>query len=73
SLPGARLPSIALALRPPDPEALRRALLGRRPPVIGRLLNGALLLDARTIAPLGDGPALLQALREALDEINQPR
>ena len=47
--PTATLPSTALAIRAPNPEALARALLDRAEPVIGRIREGRLLLDLRCL------------------------
>lgn len=63
SLPGRVWPSYALAIRHPHPERLRAALLHGEPPVVGRVQGGELLLDARTVVPLGQGEALVAALR----------
>jgi L-seryl-tRNA(Ser) seleniumtransferase len=71
SLPGAILPSRALALvvdslSAQDLEArLRRA----GTPVIGRVEHGTVLLDVRTLLP-GDQEALMAVLDEVLSEIN---
>lgn len=70
SLPGRTWPSWALAITRPDPERLRAALLAGEPPVVGRIAGGALLLDARTIVPLGQGDALVAALRDALERLS---
>lgn len=67
--PGRTWPSWALAIRDPAPEGLRAALLRAEPPVVGRIHDGALLLDARTVAPMDDGDALLDALMEALGAV----
>ena len=48
SLPGETLPSFAVALDGP-PDELARWLRGGRPPVIGRIADGRLLLDVRTV------------------------
>ena len=66
SLPGRTWRSVALAVRRPEPKELAAALLQGTPPVIGRLHGGALLLDARTVVPLGESQALLEALLSAL-------
>jgi L-seryl-tRNA(Ser) seleniumtransferase len=47
------------------PDALATALRGGSPPVIGRVADGRLLLDLRTVAPEQE-PALRSALRRAL-------
>jgi L-seryl-tRNA(Ser) seleniumtransferase len=66
SAPGRTWPSVALAILSPSPELLRAALLGGDPPVVGRIQDGALLLDARTVHPLGHSRALLRALAPPL-------
>ena len=66
SLPGRTWPSWALAIAAPAPEALRRALLAGEPPVVARVHQDRLLLDARTVVPLGQGATLLTALEGAL-------
>ncbi len=65
SLPGRTWPSWALAITRPAPEALRAALLAGEPPVVGRIHQERLLLDARTVTPLGQGEALVSAVRAA--------
>lgn len=65
SLPGRTWPSWALAISRPAPEALRAALLAGEPPVVARIHQDRLLLDARTVVPLGQGQALVAALRAA--------
>ena len=57
SLPGQTQPSRAVAL----PEQLATALRAADPPVIGRIEDGRLLLDLRTVLPEQD-----DALREAV-------
>lgn len=64
SLPGVVRPSMALAIKAPAPEALLVALRRGDPPVIGRIHQGALLLDARTVGAQGDG--LITALQSAV-------
>ena len=58
ALPGETLPSAGLALSP-DPEAIARRLRAGPCPVIGRIRDGALVLDLRC---LEDDAALLAAL-----------
>jgi L-seryl-tRNA(Ser) seleniumtransferase len=67
ALPGASLPSRALALEIPplSPHELEARLRRAHPPVIARLEHGALLLDLRTIQP-DEHPALLAALGEVM-------
>jgi L-seryl-tRNA(Ser) seleniumtransferase len=66
SLPGFELPSAAVALRAPaGAEALARALRCAPVPVIGRVADGRVLLDARTLLPgdEGDVEKAIAALR----------
>lgn len=72
SLPGFDLPSFAVRLRPAEADAggggagrLAAALRRGRPPVIPRLAEGAVLLDARTLLP-GDEERIAAALRAAI-------
>jgi L-seryl-tRNA(Ser) seleniumtransferase len=68
SLPLARIPSFAVALRPPrGAEALARALRTGPEPVLGRIESGRLLLDLRTVSDR-EVPALVRALTRVLDE-----
>ncbi len=67
SVPGQRWPSIALAIRTPNPMKLQAALLQQDPPVITRVHRDQLLLDPRTVAPLGQGDTLVGALLKALE------
>ncbi len=68
SLPGFALPSSAVALRPPDgAERLASRLRDADVPVVGRVAEGALLLDARTLLP-GDEEAIEAALTAALKD-----
>jgi len=69
SVPGRSWPSVALAIRAPAPEPLRAALLAGEPPVVARVRGGALLLDARTVAPVGQSDALERALHEAIRRV----
>jgi L-seryl-tRNA(Ser) seleniumtransferase len=85
SLPGETLPSVGLALQVPDPEALAACLREpclRKPcsselqaqeqvvPLVGRMQNDHLVLDARTVLPEQDAlvPILL---RRALAQVAQ--
>jgi L-seryl-tRNA(Ser) seleniumtransferase len=61
SLPGETLPTRALALVHPAPEAMVAALRAGDPPVIGRISEGQLLFDPRTVPEEADG-LLLRAL-----------
>ncbi|PKO22826.1 MAG: hypothetical protein CVU38_07415 [Chloroflexi bacterium HGW-Chloroflexi-1] len=64
SLPGEELPTRALALTTPAPDALAAALRSGDPPVIGRIAEGQLLLDPRTVPPESD-ETLLQTVMAA--------
>ncbi len=66
SLPGATQPSYAVALSPATPDALARELRSGTPPVVGRIAEGQLLLDLRTVLPEQE-QALIAAVRRALD------
>jgi L-seryl-tRNA(Ser) seleniumtransferase len=52
SLPGTMLPSALVALQPPglSPEDLAGRLRQGRPPLLGRIRDGRLVLDVRTLA-----------------------
>ncbi|MDQ2871869.1 MAG: L-seryl-tRNA(Sec) selenium transferase [Candidatus Eremiobacteraeota bacterium] len=62
SLPQTGLPSLALALRCGSPESISERLRRNDPAIIGRIADGQVLLDLRTIDPEQDLP-LLTALR----------
>lgn len=64
AFPSARIPSCALAVDG-DAASLDGRLRGGARPVVGRIADGALLLDLRGISA-GDDAALEHALREAL-------
>jgi L-seryl-tRNA(Ser) seleniumtransferase len=64
SLPGETLPSRALALAPPSPDALAAALRAGDPPVLVRISEEQLILDPRTVPEEADG-LLLRALVKA--------
>ncbi|MCS7250950.1 MAG: L-seryl-tRNA(Sec) selenium transferase [Thermoflexus sp.] len=51
SLPGETLPSVALVLRSPDPEALTATLRRAHPPIIARVQDDAVWFDVRTVLP----------------------
>jgi L-seryl-tRNA(Ser) seleniumtransferase len=55
SLPGQTQPSKAVALPSSDPDRLAASLRAADPPVIGRIEDGRLLLDLRTVLPEQDG------------------
>jgi L-seryl-tRNA(Ser) seleniumtransferase len=63
ALPGETLPSFAVALGG-TPDELARQLRQGTPPVIGRIADGRLLLDVRTVLEEQE-PALIAAVREA--------
>jgi L-seryl-tRNA(Ser) seleniumtransferase len=65
SLPGQTLPTRALALEVPSPDALAARLRAADPPVIARIEGDRLLLDPRTVLPEQDA-ALIKVLRVAL-------
>jgi L-seryl-tRNA(Ser) seleniumtransferase len=67
SLPGERLPTTALAITPRPGRAadLLQRLREHEPPVIGRIEQGRVLLDPRTVLPDEDD-ALLDAVVAAL-------
>jgi L-seryl-tRNA(Ser) seleniumtransferase len=65
SLPGETLPSAAVALPGSDPDRLAARLRRGDPPVVGRIAEGRVLLDMRSVLPEQD-EALLRALRAAL-------
>jgi L-seryl-tRNA(Ser) seleniumtransferase len=57
-----RIPSIAIALRPDQPNAAAARLRANAPPVVARVGDGRLLLDLRTIAPKEDA-VVIEACR----------
>jgi L-seryl-tRNA(Ser) seleniumtransferase len=65
SLPGEVLPSHAIAIEYPRPSELARLLRHATPPVVGRIAEGRLLLDIRTVLSEQE-PALIDALRAVL-------
>jgi L-seryl-tRNA(Ser) seleniumtransferase len=67
SLPGEIVPSFGLAVRSPDvsAERLMARLRAGDPPVIGRVMNDAVVLDLRTVDPADDG-RLAAAVQVAL-------
>ena len=66
TLPEVTLPTRVLALPSPDPDRLAARLRAGDPPVVGRIEEGRLLLDPRTVLPDED-EALVAAVRAALD------
>jgi L-seryl-tRNA(Ser) seleniumtransferase len=67
SLPGQTLPTFALALDVPDPDALTAQLRRQPSPIIARIVHKRVLLDPRTVLPDQD-QAVLQALAATLRE-----
>jgi L-seryl-tRNA(Ser) seleniumtransferase len=67
SLPGETLESVGLAVTGRGADALARRLRTGDPAVVGRVQDGALLLDLRTIDPADDA-ALGRVLTHALGE-----
>jgi L-seryl-tRNA(Ser) seleniumtransferase len=65
SLPGDTLPSVAVALPTDHPNRDARRLRLGDPPIVGRIVDDALLLDLRTVPPADDERiiAVLRALR----------
>lgn len=66
TLAEAPVSSVALSIRVADPDALAARLRSATPPVIGRVGDGALLLDARSVFPDEDA-LLVAALVRALE------
>jgi L-seryl-tRNA(Ser) seleniumtransferase len=65
TMPGEKIPSMAVVLDAPSPDALAERLRAQTPPVIARIAKGRLLLDMLTVAD--DEIVLLsQALQTAL-------
>jgi L-seryl-tRNA(Ser) seleniumtransferase len=65
TFPGVELPSWAVQLRGSSAPDLVRALRAGDPPVVGRVLDDALLLDLRTVLP-GQEDDLVRRVREAI-------
>ncbi len=65
ALPGQTLPSVGLAIRSRAPDAMLRRLRLGTPAVIGRIEDGAVRLDLRTVSAASDA-ALAEAVRAAL-------
>jgi L-seryl-tRNA(Ser) seleniumtransferase len=65
SLPGETLPSFGLAVAARSPDRLLAALRAGEPAVVGRIEDGRVVLDLRTVDPAAD-EALAAALRRAL-------
>jgi L-seryl-tRNA(Ser) seleniumtransferase len=65
SLPGETLPSLGIALDGPAAARLLAALRDATPPVIGRIEDGRVVLDLRTVDPASD-PLFLRAVGSVL-------
>jgi L-seryl-tRNA(Ser) seleniumtransferase len=65
TLPMYEIPSYAVRLGGPEPEALAEGLRASDPPVVGRVHEGRVWLDARTLLP-GDDRAILAAVKGAI-------
>ena len=65
SLPGETLPSVGLALTGRATTRVLAALRNGQPPVIGRIEDGRVVLDLRTVDPVQDGD-LAEAVERAL-------
>jgi len=65
SLPGQQLPTRALAVDVPSPNAVAAQLRALETPIIARIEDDALLLDPRTVLPEQDS-ALVNGLKSAL-------
>jgi L-seryl-tRNA(Ser) seleniumtransferase len=64
TLPTHEIPSFALRVGGTDAEVLAADLRSADPPVVGRVREGKLWLDARTLLP-GDEEAVIGAVRHA--------
>jgi L-seryl-tRNA(Ser) seleniumtransferase len=58
TLPDARVASLAIAIRVPRPDLTAAALRRGDPAIVGRIEDGRLLFDLRTIAPEEDGSVI---------------
>ena len=65
SLPGESLPTTLIGIRCEDAAALAAALRGASPAIIGRVQDGRVVLDLRTVLP-GQMDALVGRLQELL-------
>ncbi len=65
TLPLYEIPSYAVRLGGPEPEALAEGLRAADPPVVGRVHEGRVWLDARTLLP-GDDGAIVAAVKGAV-------
>ncbi len=70
SLPGVEMPTAAIRIEGPAVTAqrLEAALRRQSPPVVGRVEEGAVLLDVRTVLPRDEAP-LIEAVGRALSEV----
>ncbi len=68
SLPEESLPTWLLRIEHPSPDELAARLRAASPPLIGRIQEGALLLDPRTVLPDQEAD-LLSILRESLAQV----
>jgi L-seryl-tRNA(Ser) seleniumtransferase len=66
SLPGQTQPSFSVAIATPSPDRLLADLRDGRPTVIGHIVDGAVVLDLRTVEPEDDA-ILPVAIRAALE------
>ena len=68
SLPGETLPSFGVALRARSAATALTALRRGSPPVVGRIGEGRVILDLRTVAP-DDDERLVSAIKRALEAL----
>jgi L-seryl-tRNA(Ser) seleniumtransferase len=64
TLPTREISSFAVRLGGTNAESLAGRLRAAKPPVVGRVHEGKLWLDARTLLP-GDEKAVVEAVRDA--------
>jgi L-seryl-tRNA(Ser) seleniumtransferase len=65
SLPGETLPTRLVALRVTSPDTLAQRLRNEKPPVVGRIEGGQVVLDPRTVLP-EEGQELLSSVERAM-------
>jgi L-seryl-tRNA(Ser) seleniumtransferase len=65
TLPEVTLPTFVLALPSADPDALAASLRRQDPAVVGRIEEGRVVLDPRTVMP-GEDEGLIRAVRTAI-------
>jgi L-seryl-tRNA(Ser) seleniumtransferase len=70
SLPGETLPSFGLALAARSADGLLAALRTGEPPVVGRIEDGRVVLDLRTVEPSSD-EALAAAIGRAIASVGR--